>query len=222
LSIPQLVHNLLTTLRFEQADTANIIELAGQAMSFRRRFLQWAQTASPGKLTATGSRDDVEVPPEKLQLVSAADLLSTAVLSSIASSSTLDIGAYDNYYGMMIIINRVILCLGKYHHPTIVPAFSGIYMDRFAFLEALEEENKQLATMAFETENFLRQIRPLSLLYYKFSLHVAKATFSTTEEWSNLLAFQRWNDGQLPPRRDLCETYLMENFLSSVRQFGGM
>jgi hypothetical protein len=216
LSIPQLMQNLLTVLRSERDNMGIVANVLGQATRFRYQFLQWAQATASSKLEATVFMYDEQ------ELLPAVQLLATALSTSIVSCSILDIGAYGNYYGMMVLINRVILCLAEYRHRTSSPAFFGLDTDIFAYLQTLEEENKQLASMAINTERFLQMNRPLGLLYYKFSLHVAKATLSTTEVWSKFLRLRHRDKVESPLMEELGELHLMEEFLSLLRQFGGI
>lgn len=222
LSIPQLMQNLLTVLRSRRDNMEEVADVLSQATRFRCQFLQWAETTASLKLEATVAINDEQILTDGQELLPSVQRLATALLSSMVSCSNLDTGAYGNYYGMMILINRVILCLGESCYLISSPAFFGVDANTFTYLRALEEENKQLASMAIKTERFLRTNRPLCLLYYKFSLHVAKATLSTTEDWSKLLTFRHQNEVESPLRERLGELYLMEEFLSLLRQFGGI
>jgi hypothetical protein len=138
-SIPQLMQNLLEVLRAEQYNSQNVSNVLEQATRFRRQFLQWAQTITSSTFATMSPLQNVQFLFDGQELLPAVQLLATALLSSMVSCSNLDIGAYGNYYGMMILINRLILCLGEHCHLTFSPDFFETDTSTFTYLQSLEK-----------------------------------------------------------------------------------
>lgn len=222
LSIPQLIQHCLAILRAEEPGTTNVTELLSQAKRFRSRFLQWAENIAGKQCEAAYSITKSGDTVTGTSLLPATRLLETALSSSIASCQVLDIGAYGNYYGWMIIVNRIILCLTKRYAFLTSSTSARQAIDQSDLVDKLEEENKQLADMVFATERLLRTSRPLALIYYNFSLHVAKATKMTTKCWTVLSRLLYCTNNPLSSEDNTNEVQMMCDFLSLIRQFGGM
>ena len=222
-----MLHSLATILEVDRRDATKVSALLGQACRFRRRFLDWAESYSQESgiwETSTlphgfeGS-DPVGNHLDVLAFGSDISSLARALFWSIASCPPLDIGPYGNVYGWMMIINRTIMSLCEHHRSH---GRDSQYEFSCPSFYELEEKNMQLADLAFHTEEYLRSSRPVGLLYYKFSLDVAHATYSTTDEWSSLDKDQKLSKQPVICADGLADVQAVRRFLDSIHPVGNV